>query len=244
MKFILYLDESGDHGLTQIDQNFPVFVLCGVIFREDGYNEFRIATNKIKEKFWGKKTVIFHSRDIRKCEKEFQILFDTDVKAEFYTDLNSLIENSRYKIVAAGVNKEAHIKRYGKLANDPYEISLSFVIERAIFLLDEVKDESKELKIVIEKRGKKEDNNLASHFSKIKALGTYYVDRERMSQYKIEIEFKDKKENINGLQLSDLVAYPIARYIIDRKRANPAFDILKNKFYMKFGNRYGLKIFP
>ncbi len=42
---------------------------------------------------------------------------------------------------------------------------------------------------------------------------------------KIEI----KKENINGLQLADLIAYPIARYIIEPERANPSFEIFKNK---------------
>jgi hypothetical protein len=45
-------------------------------------------------------------------------------------------------------------------------------------------------------------------------------------------------------KLADLTAYPIARHVIEPKRANPAFEIIENKFYEKNGTRYGLKIFP
>lgn len=73
MKFYLFLDESGDHGLVKIDPGFPVFTLCGVIINHDSYVALNQAVKEIKEKFWGKKNVILHSRDIRKCEKEFSI---------------------------------------------------------------------------------------------------------------------------------------------------------------------------
>ena len=74
--------------------------------------------------------------------------------------------------------------------------------------------------------------------------GTGYVDPERLRDVNLEIHFRNKTENINGLQLADLVAYPTARYVIDPKRANPAFDIVASKIYSKNGKRYGLKIFP
>jgi hypothetical protein len=70
------------------------------------------------------------------------------------------------------------------------------------------------------------------------------VSPERLKAYKIKIEYRDKRQNVNGLQLSDLVAYPIARYSMDKERANPAFDIIKPKIYAKGGKLYGLKIFP
>ena len=44
--------------------------------------------------------------------------------------------------------------------------------------------------------------------------------------------------------LADLIAYPIARYILEPDRINPSFEAFKNKFYEKAGKRYGLKIFP
>ena len=57
-------------------------------------------------------------------------------------------------------------------------------------------------------------------------------------------KFKNKKENINCLQLADLIAYPIARFIIDPTKANPAFDILEPKIYRNNEGIVGLKIYP
>lgn len=54
-------------------------------------------------RFWGRaellrclgrdarKNWILHSRDIRKCDKEFKILFDLDIKKQFYEDLYAIM---------------------------------------------------------------------------------------------------------------------------------------------------------
>lgn len=243
-KYFLFIDESGDHGLVNLDPSFPVFLLCGLLTSEENYLDTKDNINKIKNEFWGNKQVILHSRDIRKCEKEFQILFDLAIKSKFYEGINKVIEDSKYRILASAINKVKYIKTYGKLSNDVYELALSFIIERAIFSLDEVKGVIKELEIIIEKRGKKEDKKLEEHFQRLIARGTGFVSAERLQEVNLKIIFKDKKENINGLQLADLIAYPIARYVIEPKRANPAFNKLEKKIYKKNGKRYGLKIFP
>lgn len=243
-KYFLFIDESGDHGLVTLDPSFPVFLLCGMLTSEENYTTIRNQINSLKHEFWGKKEVILHSRDIRKCEKEFQILFNLDIKSKFYERINTIIEETKYRILASAINKSKYIKTYGKLSNDVYELALSFIIERAIFSLDEVKGVTKQLEIIIEKRGKKEDKKLEEHFQRLKARGTGFVCAERLDEVNLKITFKDKKENINGLQLTDLIAYPIARYVIEPKRANPAFDKLEQKIYKKNGKRYGLKIFP
>jgi hypothetical protein len=71
-KYNFFIDESGDHGLTKIDTDFPVFLLCGVLIKEEDYETVRQAINTLKHSIWGNKEVIFHSRDIRNCEKEFK----------------------------------------------------------------------------------------------------------------------------------------------------------------------------
>ena len=244
MKHYLFIDESGDHGLVNLDANFPVFVLCGMLVNEASYKIVRDEINEIKHHFWANKTVVFHSRDIRKCQKEFQVLFDMELKKDFYSRINHLITSNNYTVFAAAIRKDRYIEKYGKLSNDVYELALSFIIERAVFYLDEITEEKKELSIIIEKRGKKEDKKLEEHFQRLVARGTGYVDAERLKVLNIKIYFRDKKENINGLQLTDLLAYPIARYVIDKNRANPAFDLLASKIYIKNNRRYGLKIFP
>ena len=214
-----------------------------MLISDEKYINLRDDINIIKKQFWGNKTVIFHSRDIRKCENEFQILFDLELKKSFYEQINRLIDTNDYTIFASAIRKDRYIQTYGKLSNDVYELALSFIIERCVFYLDGIK-EKKQLNIIIEKRGKKEDKKLDEHFQRLMARGTGYVSAERLKSLGLKIYFKDKKENINGLQIADLLAYPIARYVIDKTRANPAFDLLAPKFYMKNGKIYGLKIFP
>lgn len=244
MKYYLYIDESGDHGLTTLNPDFPVFLLCGVIVAENVYENIRQSFNAIKHALWANKEVIFHSRDIRKCDKEFAVLFDLEKKQWFYENLNKVIQQNDYTVIASAIQKDNYIKRFGRLSNDVYELALSFIIERAIFYLDDIKEKEKTLEIIIEKRGKKEDKQLEEHFQRLLARGTGYVIPQRLKDYNLEITFKSKRENINGLQLADLIAYPIARYVIEPNRANPAFEQVETKIYNKNGKRYGLKIFP
>ena len=133
---------------------------------------------------------------------------------------------------------------FGRLSNDVYELALSFIIERAIFFLDNEYQHNNQLEIVIEKRGKKEDKKLEEHFQRLISRGTGSVSAERLMDYQPSIVFRSKLENINGLQLTDLVAYPTARFVIEPNRANPAFDLIEPKIYAKGGKRYGLKIYP
>jgi len=244
MKYNLYIDESGDHGLCNLNPDFPIFLLCGIIISSEEYERLRINFNEIKRSIWGSEQVIFHSRDIRKCEKEFKYLFDLELKAGFYQMLDYSIRIADYRIIASAINKEKYIKLYGRLSDDVYEISLSFIIERTIFYLDSLKQETISLDIVIEKRGLKEDKKLQEHFQRILARGTGYIKPERLAKYNMTIHFKNKKENINGLQLADLIAYPIARHVLEPNRVNPAFEAFKEIFYSKSGKIFGLKIFP
>ena len=231
VKYRLFLDECGDHGLVVVNPDFPVFVLCGVIMSEEAYLMVDTKIDEIKRAFWGDKKVILHSRDIRKCDREFQVLFDPDIKKSFYEAINHVVGSSHYTIIAAAINKEAHIKQYGKLASDVYAIALSFVIERSIFYLDEQAGRDKRLHITIECRGKKEDIQLHEHFQQLCSRGTGFVPAARLKAYGVEVEFVSKSSDVNGLQLSDLIAYPVARHVLDPIRANPAFDVLAGKFY-------------
>ena len=246
MIYHLFLDETGDHGLTSIDKNFPLFLLCGCLFSEDSIKKAEDKIGAFKIKYFKTKEVILHSREIRKCEGAFQILFDLNLKAEFYKDLNKIIDEIDYRIIGAGVNKEEHIKKYGKQARDPYSLSLSFIIERVVFCLDSLESKSL-LDIKAEVRGKKEDAMLLAHFNSIIDGGTYYVNRERMQEREPSFRFCTKKDNIVGLQIADLTAYPLARHLLNPKEPYQPFNIIKNKIYCDkkgISSGWGLKIFP
>lgn len=240
----MFIDESGDHGLANIDKQYPVFVLCGVIIERGAYEELKNQFNTLKERYWGGKKVIFHSRDIRKCDKEFSILLNIGLKNEFYSQLNNIIQSIPYTIVSSVVHKEEYIKKYGKIGQDIYGISLSFLLERGVFYLDKNCKDTKETYVVIERRGQKEDDNLSSHFQKVTSRGTFFVTPNRFTSYGFRCHFRHKKEDVVGLQLADLIAYPIATHCIDPERANPAFELIEPKFYKGEGKNYGLKKYP
>jgi hypothetical protein len=153
------------------------------------------------------------------------------------------VAGSDYRIVASAIRKNEFIEQFGKLQDDVYEVALSFVIEQAILILQEL-DESSELCIVIERRGQKEDKQLDDHFQRLCARGTGKLRSIDLHRFSTSFTFKHKRENINGLQLADLVAYPIARYVIEPQRANPAFEVLEPKIYRKDGMLQGLRIYP
>lgn len=239
MKYYLFIDETGDHGLTYIDQSFPIFMIAGILISEVEYLKLNSKLNFFKREFFNTDEVILHSNDIRRIKEPFQILFDLKLKENFYKKLNKIITEVDYKIIPAAIMKTEYVKKYGKATKDPYSLSFSFILERLIFDCDEIKNCS-EIEIIIEKRGKKEDSYLESALQKTISNGTYYVVPERFGRLISCINFKSKKENDNGLQLADLVAYPIARYILNDKEPNPVFFLINNKI-RKNGD---IKIFP
>lgn len=244
MKYLLFVDESGDHGLSNVDPAFPIFTLCGIIFSQENYEAFRLALNGLKLKYWNDINTILHSRDIRKCEGPFKILFDKQIKENFYFDFNKIVEEQDYTILTSSIDKIAYTKKYGYLSDDVYEISLSFLMERAIYIVEKGQEQASELQIILERRGSKEDKRLEEHFQKLMSRGTFYVSKNRFAKYNPDISFSFKKDNINGLQLADLIAYPVARYILDPAKPNPAFQVLKSKIYSKGNKLHGLKKHP
>jgi hypothetical protein len=246
MKYHFFLDETGDHGLNYIDKNFPLFVLCGCLFSDSALTDIEQKIVAFKLKYFKTTDVILHSREIRKCEGAFQILFDLTLKDKFYADLNNILENADFKIIGAAVNKEEHIKKYGKGADDPYALSLSFILERLIFCLDTL-DSKATVDIKAEERGKKEDTMLLAHYNTVFDRGSYYVTAQRLQERVKGFKFFGKRDNAIGLQIADLCAYPLARYLLNPNVPYVPFNVVKSKIYCDgkgdFKGR-GLKVFP
>jgi len=245
-KYYFFLDETGDHGLSYIDPNFPLFLLCGCLFSED---EFRVACRKVDElklKYFKTTEMILHSRDIRKCEGVFQILFDLNIKKSFYEDLNELMKELRYTVISSAINKEEFIKKYGKGADDPYHVSFSFIMERIIFYTDSI-DRAGQVVIVPERRGRKEDDLFVSHYNSIMDSGTFHVSSERFKQRIVQLKFCKKRDNNIGSQIADLTAYPLARFVLNPKEPYIPFQAIREKIYCNTKRQiegYGLKVFP
>ncbi len=105
-KYNLYIDECGDHSLTTFDRNFPIFTLCGILVHSSKINALKESIDQLKIEFWQTTNVILHSRDIRKCDQQFKILFDQEIKQRFYARINEcLAQQGVYIIVCCAVKK-------------------------------------------------------------------------------------------------------------------------------------------
>ena len=63
-------------------------------------------------------------------------------------------------------------------------------------------------------------------------------------EYQVSATFKPKIANIVGIQMADPAAHPIARFVLDPKKPNPAYGIIEKRFYRGKGLIRGLKVFP
>lgn len=245
MHYSFFMDETGDHGLSFVDENFPVFLLAGCLFEESEYAKVSDAVNALKQEFFGTNEVIFHSRDIRKCDGAFQILFDLELKKRFYERLNTIISEANFTIIAVAIEKKKHIERYGKSARNPYTLCLSYMLERLIFCTDT--NNGNKVSIIIEKRGKKEDAQLLSHYNATMDRGTFHVSSDRFKNRIDNFTPRNKRENDIGLQIADLCAYPIARHVLNSEEPYIPFQIIQKKLRSDGKGKtdgYGLKIFP
>jgi hypothetical protein len=240
--YIVYADESGDHSLTSIDPQFPVFALAFCLMHKPSYTD-RVVPDflRFKFEFWGHDCVVLHGHEIRKSKGDFNILLNSNTRATFLERLNNVIETADFTIIASVIDKPIFIKRYAQPI-DPYKIALRFCMERLQYCLRERGQANCTTHIQVECRGAAEDTKLELEFRRI-CDGNNHLGK----MPNLDIRFMDKKHNSTGLQLADLVAHPIARHVLKPDQANRAFDILKPKLRRGPAGQvkgYGLKVFP
>lgn len=240
--YVIYVDESGDHTLTAIDRDYPVFVLDFCIFRKDNYaNVVAPQVQAFKFAHFGHDIVVLHEHEIRKQKPPFVFLKSRDKRDAFMDGLNRLIEQADFTIVAAAIHKERLTQRYAAPGN-PYEMALTFCMERAHAFLRDRGQHMLTTHIVVERRGKREDDELELAFRRIRDGANYVGEMPGF-----EIIFADKKTNSAGLQLADLTARPIGRHVLDPAQPNRAWDIIEPKLRRSPAGvlrGWGLKVFP
>lgn len=92
MSKVMFLDESGDHSLTVIDPQYPVFVLGGVIVdRAYASGEMALRVREFKLDLFGRDDLILHTADIVRKKHGFEQLKDYGFRNRFYAELNSLM---------------------------------------------------------------------------------------------------------------------------------------------------------
>lgn len=239
--YIVFVDESGDHGLESIDPNYPVFVLAFCLFNKDCYAKQVVPEIlKFKFKHFGHDQVILHEHDIRKSRPPFHILQNREIREPFLKDLNAVIEKSDFSLIASAIRKDRLNRQYSHPEN-PYHIAMGFGLERIFLYLKSLGCSRGTTPILFEKRGNKEDKDLELEFHRICARNA------TGSRLPFDIILVDKKSNSAGLQLADLIVRPIGRKILKPGQSNRAYDIVEKKFRRDPKGEihgWGLKMFP
>jgi hypothetical protein len=240
---VLFLDESGDHSLTKIDPQYPMFVLAGCVFELSYYEKVvEPEVSKFKKELLGNDKIILHTEDITHNKNGFERVVEPVFRKTFYEKANSLLDRLNYKILACAIKKDEHFKKYGLAAIDPYMLSLDCIVERLVFELEEINQTGI---IIAESRNSILDNELELAFLNLKVQGTSYVSASKVKKVVTQLSIKDKKENIAGLQIADLIASPIGREIVG-KRNQIDYKVIEKKYRNKDGKflGYGLVVLP
>ena len=244
--FVVYVDESGDHGMQTVDPNYPVFVLAFCVFYKRHYCEKVVpALQKFKFNHFGHDHVVLHEHEIRKEKGSFKFQ-SRHHKHDFLNQLTGIIDVSNFILISCLIDKGRLRDKQEQLSN-PYHLALGFCLETLYEFLQEKSQDDTLTHVVVECRGAKEDKDLELEFRRICDSAN-----RQSRRLPFEIVFADKKTNSSGLQLADLVARPVGVSILRPNQENRAFDVLKRKFFCSGGRNkvgegfenWGLKIYP
>jgi len=235
---IVFVDESGDHGLENIDAVYPVFVLTFCVFKISDYVNIAVPrTQSLKFQYFGHDQIILHEKDIRKQDGVFlQFRGDAVRRHNFLGDISNLVNEVPFKIISIIIDKTKLIDMYISPYN-PYNLGLRFGLERVAQHLINAGCSSKLTHIVFEKRGKKEDDELELEFRRICDNHVLGYKKFDFSKLLLRPLFADKRSNSTGLQIADLTARPIGVNFLNPDKQNRAFEIIEPKIKAK-------KIFP
>ena len=237
--YIVYADESGDHGLVRIDPEYPVFALTFCIFRKEDYvNIVAPALQRFKFEFWGHDAVVLHEHEIRKEKGDFAFLMtDRKLRQKFMEKLTRIMEDAPITIIASVIDKAPLKKQYANPWN-PYVIALHFCLERLFDFLNLNDQEGKLTHVIFESRGVNEDRLLELEFRRLCDENQQWGwQRKDFSKMKFEPRFVKKAINSTGLQLADLTARPIALNVLRPGQSNRAYEVITPKLTAR-------KVFP
>lgn len=244
MNKILFLDESGDHNLTAIDPQHPVFVLGGIIAGKDyAFGHMTDKLNAFKQNLFETTDITLHTADFTRQRNGFERLKERDFCERFYKGLNALIAELDITILACAIQKDQHMARYGMEAIDPYHLSLNVLVERFCF---EINQNAPRGHIIAEARDPTLDRQLDLAWLDLKVSGTRYMQAVDINKRIDGMSLKTKQDRIAGLEIADAVVTPVARKILGRS-SRISLDTIKAKMrknHLGEVNGYGLVVLP
>ncbi len=239
--YIVYVDESGDHSTTHIDEGYPVFVLSFCVFQKENYAQIVTpAMRMLKFATFGHDMVILHEHDIRKGYGAFNFL-KKDQRELFLEKLNILVAETSFTLFASVIDKYK-IKKQNIQDMHVYHLAMQLGLERLYSFLQIHGQEDRHTYVICEARGRKEDQELELEFRRVCS------GQNALKQIlPFDIVIADKKTNSEGLQFADIVARPVGLSTFRPQQSNRAIKILEKKFHKSIEGivlGHGLCLYP
>ena len=254
MKYRIYIDEVGNPDLeSSANPNHRFLSLTGVIL-ELGYVESVVhpQMETLKARFFRShpdEPVILHRKEMVNARPPFEGLRDDKIQKKFDQELLDLLDSWEYTIISVCLDKKRHKETYTTWRYDPYHYCLAVLLERFVFFLKRMNSKGD---VMAESRGGKEDMRLKASFARLWENGTDYVVPGEFQEILTsrQLKVKPKTNNISGLQLADILAYPSRNEILAEqelllRELGPytlrVIQILQRKYDQREGRVFGKK---
>lgn len=260
-RYRIYLDESGDHVYRATGEIFHRFLgLMGCWFNNSDYLRFHEELENLKRRHFHHHPdhpVVLHREDIINRRKVFKILQDEQKRAEFDKDLLDIIQSADFRVVAVVIDKAALRATYGEGAGHPYHIGLGFLLQRYAGYLNRI---NRVGDVMAEARGGNEDALLKDSYTRVYERGAWGYTSADFFQSALssrQLKLQEKKANVAGLQLADLLAHPAKHWVLryygllddpPAPFADRLMKIIEGKFNRQMYNNklegYGFVLYP
>jgi hypothetical protein len=237
------------------------FGICGVIIHGADYPEVNVEGRKIQYKCFAGNYVPFHYSEILNNSGKFAFLGTNKGKRQSFIDnINNFLQRVKPKIIASFIDKHQLALDYGIFTQNKltlikkikpnmsrvaqprninlYEIALKFILSK---FYNYLKEGRKRGLIIAEARGEKEDKELLDAFYNFQRFGAGSLSGNELRQYITDLLIIRKSQNHIGLQIADLITYPVYDYFIPNH--NSRVDHLIKKQFLE-NKILDLNIFP
>lgn len=188
--YIAYIDESGDAGLRNINQERPGFAVSVALYSKSDYCQHELPLfTEMKFGLFGHDAVVIHSYAIRQRLGPFiKIKHEPAFEQQLVEALSKFFSQSKATLILSVVNNQKHIEKY-KYPDDPYNLGIKFCLERVYDELVARKAASSVTHCIFESRGKKEDAIMRAWCEAICAGANY-----RGKRFNFRFAFADKQQ--------------------------------------------------
>lgn len=222
-RYRLYIDESGDHTLQVVDDDNRRYLgLIGIWFDSgEPYRNFARGLQELKEGIFGPHpdddSICLHRKDIVERRGIFERLRVPALNQRFERELLDLVEKASFWMACVVVDKSSYVSRAERELFNPYHYCIAALLESYGGWLDQIGAKGD---VMAESRGSKEDQQLRHEFESTVANGTLRRPADWFQRVltSSKIKLKKKEHDIAGLQLADLLAYPLKREIVAERR--------------------------